>query len=226
MFQRWQNLTFLHWRYQGETIQRLLPKGMEVDTFDGSAWVGLTPFVLSDLRAPFTPAVPWLSRFPETNVRTYVKGPDGQRGVWFFTLEADRLLAVLAARALYRLPYRWAAMQARQRSERVIEYRSRRKWPFGTAGTNIIIERGERIVSGHFDHFLTARYRLYTVLGQRIGFARIEHEPWSLYTGKVLRLQQNLVEGSGLPQPAGEPTVHFSRDIAVRIGRLEVFVNR
>jgi uncharacterized protein YqjF (DUF2071 family) len=226
MFQRWQNLTFLHWRYEPETIERLLPQGLKIDTFDGSAWVGLTPFVLCDLRAPFTPAVPWISRFPETNVRTYVKGPDGTRGIWFFTLEADRLVAVLAARTLYRLPYRWAAMRVRQRGERVMEYQSQRKRPFAEAQTDIAIARGERIVSGPFDNFLTARYRLYTTFGQRIAFADIDHQPWSLYMGTVLRLQQNLVERSGLPQPAGEPTVHFSPDLLVRIGRVQIFGSR
>ena len=226
MFQHWQNLTFLHWRYQPETIQRLLPPGLAVDTFDGSAFVGLTPFVLSHLRAPFTPATPWISRFPETNVRTYVTGGDGERGVWFFTLEADRLLAVLAARALYHLPYRWSAMRVRQRNPQVMEYQSQRKSPFGEAHTDIAIARGERIASGPFDNFLTARYRLYTTFGRQIAFADIDHQPWSLHTGTVLQLEQNLVERSGVPRPAGEPTMHFSSDIAVRIGRLQRFGSR
>ena len=226
MFQRWQNLTFLHWRYEPEMIQRLLPPGLALDTFDGSAWVGLTPFLLYDLRAPFTPAVPWISRFPETNVRTYVKGPDGERGVWFFTLEADRFVAVLAARALYRLPYRWAAMRVWQRNGQVMEYRSRRKRPFGRAQTDITIVRDERIASGPFDNFLTARYRLYTTFGHQIAFADIEHPPWSLHKGTVLRLEQNLVESSGVPPPEGEPTVHFSSDLAVRIGSLRLFGGR
>jgi uncharacterized protein len=226
MFQHWQNLTFLHWRYEPETVQRLLPRGLTIDTFDGSAWIGLTPFLLCGLRAPFTPAAPWISRFPETNVRTYVKGPDGERGVWFFTLEADRLLAVLAARTLYRLPYRWSAMRVRQRDGQLMEYQSRRKRPFVEAQTDIVIARGERIVSGPFDNFVTARYRLYTTFGQHIAFADIYHKPWPLYTGNALRLEQNLVERSGPPRPAGEPTVHFSPGLAVRIGRIQLFGSR
>jgi uncharacterized protein YqjF (DUF2071 family) len=225
MLQQWQNLTFLHWRYQPEVIQRLLPRQLEVDTFDGSAWVGLVPFLLCGLRVPFTPATPW-SRFPETNVRTYVKGPDGGRGVWFFTLEADRLLAVLAARVFYRLPYRWAAMQVRQCNEQATEYQSQRRQPFGRAHTDIAIERGERIVSGPLDHFLTARYRLYTSFGQGIAFANIEHQPWPLYRGRVLRLEQDLVERSGPPPVRGAPVVHFSPDLAVRVGRLQLLGRR
>lgn len=98
MFQRWDSLTFLHWRYPPEVISPLLPRKLELDTFDGTAWVGLTPFVLTGLRPPGFPAIPWISRFPEMNVRTYVRGPDGERGIWFFSLEAARIAAVIGAR--------------------------------------------------------------------------------------------------------------------------------
>lgn len=97
MFQRWELLTFLHWRFEPKPIRRLLPRGLTLDTFEGAAWIGLTPFRVAGLRPPFAPAIPWISRFPETNVRTYVRGPEGERGVWFFTLEAGRLVAVLGA---------------------------------------------------------------------------------------------------------------------------------
>ncbi len=139
MFQHWRFLTFLHWRYDPEVIRTLLPARLTLDTFDGAAWVGLTPFLLTALRPPFLPALPWLSHFPETNVRTYVRGPDGERGVWFFTLEAQRLAAVIAARSLYRLPYRWARMSVTRTAERV-EYRSARRRPFGQAQTAIVVE--------------------------------------------------------------------------------------
>src|SRR5579884_1274138 len=110
LYQNWTRLTFLHWRYRPDAIGHLLPPGLELDTFDGAAWIGLTPFLLTGLRPPGLPVLPWLSQFPEMNVRTYVYGPDGERGIWFFTLEASRLAAVLGARLAYRLPYRWASM--------------------------------------------------------------------------------------------------------------------
>ncbi len=219
MLQRWRSLTFLHWRYDPEVIRTLLPAGLSLDTFDGAAWVGLTPFLLTGLRPPFLPALPWMSRFPETNVRTYVRGSDGEPGVWFFTLEAQRLAAVVAARSLYRLPYRWAAMSVTRTRERV-EYRSARKWPFGMARTDIAIEPGEPMHAADFDNFLTARYRLYTKAGKRLAFAQIEHAPWPLHTARLFRLDQNLIERSGVPQPLGDPTIHYSPDLIVRIGRL------
>ena len=220
MLQSWEWLTFLHWRYEPHAIARLLPAGVQLDTFDGAAWVGLAPFVLTRLRLPVMPAWPWLSRFPETNVRTYVRGPDGKPGVWFFTLEAARLAAVLGARAAYHLPYRWSSMSVSSRPDRV-EYSSKRF--LGKGATRVTIEPGERFTVEPFDNFLTARFRLITARGTRIGFADIAHPPWPWQRARVLELEEDLVENSGVPAPSGEPVVHFSRAIDVRIGRLHWF---
>jgi hypothetical protein len=218
MFQRWQWLTFLHWRYDPEIIRPLLPQDIELDTFDGAVWVGLTPFLLAGLRPPFGPALPWLSRFPETNVRTYVRGRDGERGVWFFTLDADRLVGVLGARSTYCLPYRWADMSV-TRTDALVEYKSARR--AGNGSSNLAIAPGEKINAGNFDNFLTARYRLYTICRGEIAFAQIEHPPWPLRGGRVIRLEQTLLQNSGVPPPAGEPVVHFSEKLDVRIGLLQ-----
>jgi uncharacterized protein len=221
MFQRWRWLTFLHWPYDPAAIRSLLPPQVTLDTFDGAAWIGLTPFLLTGLHPPGAPALPWLSQFPETNVRTYVRGPDSEGGVWFFTLEAARLAAVAGARATYRLPYRWSDMRV-LRSGRIVEYESHRKWPFGCAQSSIAIQHGEPIHAADFDNFLTARYRLYTLWRNRLAFAQIHHAPWPLHSARVLRLHQNLVEASGVPRPHGHPIVHYSPDLQVRIGRLQV----
>src|SRR3954465_15315092 len=84
MIQTWARITFLHWRYPPDQLALRLPPGLSIDTFDGSAWLGLTPFVIEGLRPPLLPPLPWISRFPETNLRTYVRGPDGAPGIWFF----------------------------------------------------------------------------------------------------------------------------------------------
>jgi hypothetical protein len=220
MLQRWRFLTFFHWRYEPAVIRRRLPDHVTLDTFDDAAWIGLTPFLLTDLRPPFAPALPWISRFPETNVRTYVRGPDGERGVWFFTLEADRLAAVVGARTTYRLPYRWSDMAVKF-TNGTVTYKSKRKSRVGLAMTDITVQPGEPISAGEFDNFLTARYRLYTMRGKRLAFAQIEHEPWPLHRGHVLRLEQNLIERLSLPVPGGQPTVHYSPDLLVRIGHLQ-----
>jgi uncharacterized protein YqjF (DUF2071 family) len=215
MFQGWENLTFLHWRYPPEVIRPLLPDDIELDTFDNRAWIGLTPFLLTRLRPRGLPGLPGISRFPEMNVRTYVRGPDRERGIWFFSLEAHRLAAVVGARLSYGLPYRWASMSVREHDAH-IEYRSRRH--SGAGGTHIVIRPGSLIRPDDLAIFLTARYRLYTLLAGRLAYAQVEHPPWSLRSAIAVRLDQNVIEHSGVPGPTGKPVVHFSPGVYVRVG--------
>ena len=216
MFQGWRRLTFLHWRYRPEVIRPLVPDALELDLFDGAAFVGLTPFILTELRPPGLPALPWISQFPEMNVRTYVRGPDGERGIWFFSLEADRLAAVLGARISYGLPYRWAEMRVRDGAGN-IEYESRRH--AGPGQANIAIRIGAAIRPDELSCFLTARFRLYTRLAGSLAFAPVDHPPWPLQSATVLRLEQNVLQHSGLPPVHGEPTAYFSPGVYVRVGR-------
>lgn len=221
MLHRWQDVTFLHWRYPPAVVQALLPDRLTVDTFDGSAWVGLVPFQMAGVRAPFLPAVPWLSAFPETNVRTYVRGPDGRSGIWFFSLDADRLAPVLVARVTYGLPYCWASMSVRRDRDEVT-YRSRRRWP-GPAGAHCDarVEFGEAyraVERGALDEFLTARFRLYSTIAGRLVAAPAAHPPWPLRRAELQALRQDLVTAAGLPDPDRDPIVHASDGVHVRIG--------
>jgi uncharacterized protein YqjF (DUF2071 family) len=220
MYQGWRRLTFLHWPYPAEVVQARLPVGLTVETMDGTAWVGLIPFLMVGVRAPGVPVLPWLSRFPETNVRTYVRGPDGRSGIWFFSLDAARMPAVLAARAGYGLPYFWSSMAVRA-APGMLAYRSRRRWP-GPAGgrCDAEVRVGEPLAEvGPLDEFLTARFRLYSRFAGRLVTAEAEHPPWPLHRGRVTALDQDLVQAAGLPAPAGEPLVHVSPGVTVRIGR-------
>ena len=223
MYQRWSWLAFLHWSYPPEVVQRLLPASLAVHDFDGRAWVGLTPFVLGDLRTPVAPAPPWFASFPETNVRTYVVGPDGREGLWFFSLDAARLEPVLVARSTFALPYRWAAMTV-VRDGPLVRYRSRRRWPGPTpASSAVTLEVGSRLAAGElggFDHHLTARWQLYTTIGPLLARARVDHEPWPLHRAVVRELRGNLLTAAGLPAPQGAPVVHWSPGVRTRIGGL------
>src|SRR5215218_10217883 len=148
MYQTWSWLTFLHWSYAPQVVGRLLPHGLEVHAFDGLAWVGVTPFLMEDLRTPVAPAPPWFTSFPETNVRTYVRGPDGREGLWFFSLDAARLEPVLVARSTYALPYKWSAMTVERRGA-VVRYRSRRRWPGPVpAASSVTVEVTEAVPPG------------------------------------------------------------------------------
>ena len=222
MRQHWRWLTFLHWRYPPDAVQSRLPAGLTVESFDGTAWVGLIPFLMDEVRAPGLPPLPWLSRFAETNVRTYVRGPDGRTGIWFFSLDAARLPAVLTARATYRLPYFWSSMAVRRAGDRV-SYRSRRRWPGPAAAhCDAEVEFGRTSDPAELtalDHFLTARFRLYSIVADRPAVAEAEHPPWMLRRARLLWLRQDLVGAAGLSDPDHEPVVHASDGVRVRIGR-------
>ena len=221
MLHEWNHMSFLHWPYRPDSVQGLLPGNLEVETVQGQAWVGLLPFRMEGVRLPGLPAAPWASRFPEINVRTYVRGPDGQLGIWFFSLDAARLPAVLGARGTYWLRYFWAGMSVDLHGEEV-RYQSRRRWP-GPRGAHCRtrVEVGDPIPVdelGPLDHFLTARHVLYTRVAGRLAYAHAEHPPWPLRRGRVLHLDQSLVQAAGLPPPQGPPLVHHSPGVAVRVG--------
>jgi uncharacterized protein YqjF (DUF2071 family) len=221
MIQQWRLMTFLHWSYPVDVVRPLLPAGLELETFDGAAWVGMLPFQMRGVRPPGVPALPWLSAFPETNVRTYVRGPDGGSGIFFFSLEAARLPAVLAARLSLGLPYAWSAADVKINGPEVV-YRGRRRWPRPAgAGYQARVRMGPAIPEdelGPLDHFLTARYRLYTVLADRLIAVDAEHPRWPLHKADLKELHQDLLEAVGLPAPDGYPLLHASPGVQVRIG--------
>jgi uncharacterized protein YqjF (DUF2071 family) len=219
MMHRWRHVTFLHWRYPPDVIQALLPPGLTVETCDGAGWASLLPFRMEGVRAPGLPAFPWLSRFPETNLRTYVRRPDGRSGIWFFSLDAARMPAVAGGRIGYGLPYCWSDMAVEVAGE-VRRYRCRRRWP-GPARCDARVRVGSRIAVSELrtlDHFLTARYRLYSRLAGRLVAADAEHQPWPLHHAELGALDQNLTQAAGLPVPDNDPLAHFSPGVAVRIG--------
>lgn len=223
MYQSWDSLTFLHWKYPASAVQPLIPAGLELELYDGAAWVGLVPFVLRGVRVEGLPRLPGFGAFPETNVRTYVRGPDGVTGVWFFSLDAARLTAVIGARTGFGLPYFWAKMNVNVQPG-VVAYASRRIWPGPPAAMSAEIEPGEQIPPERltsFDHYLTARFRLISVRRGACVSSRVEHAPWPLRRARLLRLEQNLVEAAGLPAPAGPPVIHYSEGVAVRVGAVE-----
>jgi len=221
MVQDWRLLTFVHWRYPADAVQALLPPGLRVQTFDGDAWIGLVPFLMRRVGPPGVPPLPWLSQFPETNVRAYVPGPDGGGGVWFLSLDAARLPAVVAGRAGYGLPYCWSKMTVRSAGGH-LTYHSRRRWPAPAgAGCEAHVVVGRRFDDGDLtalDHFLTARFRLYSVLAGRLVAADADHPPWPLFRAALPDLRQDLVQAGGLPAPDGEPLLHASPGVRVRIG--------
>jgi hypothetical protein len=224
MRQRWERLTFLHWPFDPAVVQGLLPAGLHAETYDGAAWVGLVPFFMR-VGTPGGHLMPWVSNFCETNVRTYVRDELGRAGIWFLSLDAARLGAVVTARVTpYRLPYFWSSMRLSRRGPEV-GYLCRRRWPGPrSAASRVRVTVGEPFGMAELterDHFLTARWVLFSVAGGRRSFARACHQPWPLYRAQADLVDDRLITAAGLPEPEGEPLVHYSPGVDVAIGRPE-----
>ncbi len=210
MYQTWDKLLFLHWPVEIQSLRRLIPAGLEIDPWQGTAWVGVTPFTISSARLPLSPAVPFLSASHELNVRTYVHR-NGVPGVWFLSLDASNALAVWGARIGYSLPYVRATMDLRCHDER-IEFHSVRAEPGPVpAEFHASWRLGEQLPEAELDSqefFLIERYCLYSSDGERLYRARIFHRPWPLRAAQVEHLDSSMVASHGLRVTDSKPLVH------------------
>ncbi len=224
MKQGWYDLAYIHFRYSVEEVARILPDGLEVDVCDGSAWVGLIPFSMRGIGVPGLPAVPYFGSFAEINVRTYVRR-NGVPGVWFCSLDINRLLPTIVARTTYTLPYCFGRASNRRVGDE-LHTMVERRWPSGdrAANTNIHLRIGESIVApSSLEIFLSARWGLYTTTrGGSLRYAPISHEPWRLQRAEIVALEDSLIEAAGFVAPNskvnGEPHVMYSPGVPVRVG--------
>lgn len=214
MYQSWGELLFMHWPVPAHSLRRLIPDPLVLDTFEGVAWVGITPFTTWGLRPALLPSLPFLSESHELNVRTYVH-LDGVPGVWFFSLDAGNPLAVWGARLAFHLPYFTARMSI-ERRDRTLHFASRRTHrnaapaEFGASWT--VGDGLPQPEPGSLDFFLIERYCLYAARGDAIYRARIFHRPWPLCTARLLSCQSTMLESQGLPSPKGELLLHQQGD--------------
>jgi uncharacterized protein YqjF (DUF2071 family) len=218
MHQRWDDLLFAHWHYPAEIVRTLVPASLELDLWEGRAWVSVVPFTMRGVRARGTPPLPWLSAFPELNVRTYVTA-GGKPGVWFFSLDAANPVAVWAARRWFHLPYYNAGMRS-QRVGNVVRYRSERTHqdapPARFAGTYRAGGYPYIAQPGTLDYFLAERYCLYSALpnGQPTR-AEVQHPPWLLQPATVDLRMNTMLQAAGLPPPVDEPLCQLSETQSV-----------
>jgi uncharacterized protein YqjF (DUF2071 family) len=221
LVQRWTDLTFLHWPIDPDVVAPLLPAGTTPDLLGGVTYVGLIAFRMEGLGFLRGPGLPYLGTFAETNVRLYSVDRRGHRAVVFLSLDAERLLPVLTARAWLRLPYMWSRMRLRREGD-VITYTSQRRWPQprGTSST-ITVRIGDEIAEPTaLEHFVTARWGLHTNAWGRTIHLPNEHPRWPLRRATLLDLDDELVAATGLPTPKGPPaSVLYSPGVKVNFGQ-------
>ena len=213
LFQSWRNLLFLHWKVPLNILRTKVPSPLELDLYEGDAWVGMTPFALHDFRLRNLPTLPAISTFPELNLRTYVRA-NGRPGIHFFSLDAGSLTAVVGARTFFRLPYHHATMSITERDGQ-IEMASHRSDPDGDARFRASyrpVDHAFEAAPGTLEHFLTERYALFAVLRNgKVLETQVHHRPWPLQPAEANVKENGLPATHGLPAPPGEPLLHFSR---------------
>ena len=223
MKQEWCDLLFMHWAIDPDELAPLIPEALELETYDGKAWLGVVPFRMQGIRLRWLPPVPGTSAFPELNVRTYVRPRGGGKpGVYFFSLEAANRLAVWTARRWFHLPYFRATMKCARDGD-VVSYESTRTHPganparfVGTYGPTGPVAPAKE---GSLDHFLTERYCLYAIDAEGGAWqGDVEHEPWQLQPAQA-EVTVNTMSPIALPDEA--PVLHFASCIDVNIGRLK-----
>ena len=220
--QTWSHLLFAHWRVPAQKLHPHIPDGLNPQEFDGTAWIGVVPFLL-DVRPRYVPPFPLVSRFPEINVRTYVEA-DGKPGVWFFSLDAKNSLAVWAARKFFHLPYYKAQMHVELDGEGV-RYLTRRmhgqpapEFVGSYRPTSDVFEASP----GTLDHWLTERYCLYAQDTKGALYrADIHHPPWPLQRAEAEIETNTMLEPLGIHVPADPPVLHFARKLDVVVWPLE-----
>jgi len=207
--QRWLNLSFLHWAVEPASIAHLYPAGTQPDTFEGASFVGVVPFQMS-----------LYGTFLETNVRLYSVDATGRRGVFFLSLDTNRLAMVAAGRCVVGVPYRWARMSYRSNGDRRV-YTSTLRWPGVTASSTIEVRVADSLTCGPLEHFLTARWGAHIVRAGRTWYVPNEHPVWALRRAELIDFSDDgLLASVGLAELSKRPPDHvaFSDGVPARFG--------
>ena len=209
-YQQWSDLLFVHWEIGPDLVQQRLPKSLTVETYGGKAWIGVVPFVLTGVRPTGFFRIPFFDRFLELNLRTYVRDDEGRSGVWFFSLEANHALAVVAARRIFHLNYQHAHFEFRRISDEEIMMRVQRHTedaPLVRIHYTRELETAQCAIPGSLEEFLIERYRLFS-LRERDGMinsCKIAHHPYRLMRAHAHLDGRELFRVNGFPEPDTPP---------------------
>ena len=228
----WHHLLFLHWEIDADLLQSKLPPGLQVDTFENRAYLGLVPFTMTGVRPRGLPHLPplrrWHEDFHETNLRTYVRHEKYGPGVWFFSLDAASAPAVIVARHWFKLPYFYARMnlQVSQKiGQRLLRYASQRRWPQPLPATceveAIVTGEAAPAMPGTLEHFLVERYLLYSYSRNQLFAGRVQHKPYPLQSAQMLSWDEDISAAAGFKRPDTTPLAHYARGVQVDIFGLQ-----
>jgi uncharacterized protein YqjF (DUF2071 family) len=224
MWQEWQKLLFLHWEVPVEVLRPLIPSALDLDLFEGKAYIGLVPFTMKGVRPIGFPHIPALCDFHETNVRTYVHLQGRNPGVWFFSLDAANRLAVLVARHWFKLPYFHAQMEMSQKQNQITYSTTRAKSENRPAHlkTHYEIEEGVFFANpGTLEFFLAERYLLYAMQGSTLYAGQVYHTPYPLQRAKIVTLEESMIQATGMKHGEEMPLAHYSEGVKVRVYGLQ-----
>ncbi|MDX2038820.1 MAG: DUF2071 domain-containing protein [Isosphaeraceae bacterium] len=224
--QSWRRIVFLHWEVPVDALAPLIPAGLELDTYHGRAYIGLVPFTMARVRPAGFPSLPWISYFHETNVRTYVRRPGHDPGVWFFSLDAANPIGAALGRRAFGLPYHWAAMELRESERegiRSLEFRSHRRTGLGREARCLVDteidlrEPSRRAEPGSLEEFLIERYLLFSMRRGRCFAGRVRHAPYSIRDARVLALEESLIAAIGIDKRSVPALAHAVEDVDVDV---------
>jgi uncharacterized protein len=218
MTMTWESLLFAHWPLPPSRLAPLIPAGLELDLFDGQAWIAVVPFAMRNVGPRFSNRLPWISRFLELNVRTYVTAA-GKPGVFFLSLDAANPVAVEVARRRFRQPYFNARMRLREDGNWTVyesERTDRRLGPGRFAARYWAVGPVYRSSPGDLDHWLTERYALYAVdRGGGILRGDVHHRPWPLQVAEAEFQHNTVTDAHGIELPPEPQFLHFVQSLDV-----------
>jgi uncharacterized protein YqjF (DUF2071 family) len=219
--QVWRDLLFLHWTVSVDQLRKIVPRELEIDTYDGQAFVALVPFRMCEICPPWLPKR-FAFNFLETNVRTYVHYK-GKPGVYFFSLDASSRLAVWAARMGWSLPYYYAKMQSDNRNS-LKTYQCTRgniRSCVSFRDNSTLEPTLETAKPGTIEHFLLERYILFVKRSGIIYSGTVHHTPYPFQTVQIESLDDSLVTHTGLTLSTHKPELaHYSPGVNVEVFKI------
>ncbi len=216
----WHDICFAHWRADAEVLARRLPPNVEIDCFDGTAWLSIVPFRMTNVHARYAPTLPGFDDVAEINLRTYVR-VGSLHGVWFFSLDAARPLVVKSARITTGLPYFHAQIDHQEDAAGIV-YRSTRIDRRSVGGTFAAryrpLNRVRSAAEGSLEAFLHERYHFFTTRGRRLVCGTISHQPWELAPIDIDITCNTMGNIIAMPLDEKPVAAYFARSLDVRAG--------